>query len=379
MKYQLLILTLVSFISCGPHADRIKVSSQHPALRSLSFLSPVEYKFDSEMYNSSVVIYPNPDELKNMAFDPIAPGESLEASQWTEVVSKLSYKDRLPRGFRAEEDNKEKVITATRIILSMGEARDDFYKEAGIISLSLEKKRKEFNLVQKNLVSQYPCYYPGENESGRFCQKGPRDQDPTPVFELASDCATLKEWKFNFEGADLEKFREEVESCLTLSKETVKMRREITKNKIAPLLELRKKAKGIVVEMLTQMQSYNSQRYLITLATTEDPTTDQLKSHLVFGDNNQTITSFDLLMESGEGSQNYSMENGGIQNLKWFKDEDGVWVLSFKLVDKIFQIEAKLAASVVDIFGLGFVGDIIYTQGNITRKGVMKLEFNRLP
>lgn len=376
MSNKIFLISLFFLLACGRVAERIKVESVYPPISSINTVLAKELKNKADMRSSSIVLYPNPSELQGMSFDPVGPSELLEESGWIQVISKLSYGNRLPRGFSSGLDNKEKVLNAVRIILSVSDARDLFFKQAGQFQKDLDRKQKEIDQMQGEMTSKYICYYPVDNESGHTCEIASHPGDTAPIKEIAENCNALSEWVFKFTGDDLERFKSEVQSCVKFTKDYKKMRADVKKNKIAPLNELRKLAKGIVTDMLKQMELFNKQRYLLTAATNEDPANDDTKSQLIFNEDGNEIKLFQIYLDSGSDFKMYSLENGGIQKLKWFKNSDGIQVLSFSLVDEKFSFDAELAASTRDIFDLRFVGDIVYKEGNITRRGVMKMEFD---
>ena len=86
---------------------------------------------------------------------------------------------------------------------------------------------------------------------------------------------------------------------------------------------------------------------------------------------------FGLNYSGGTRSQEYSVENGGIQDFKlvW---TDGNPAIHFKLVNKDFWIDCDLDVTNDDpTMGFRAVGEVFahYPDGSVTRGG-MKLEFN---
>lgn len=376
MNKIIIFLAIIFISSCGREAELIKVESILPPISKVSTVLANDLKNRPEMRSSSIVLYPNPQELAGMSFDPVSTNETLEESGWIQVISKLSYQNRIPRGFSADLDNREKVKNTVHIILSISDARDKFFRESGLFQKDLDKKQKKLENLQNEVTTKYICFYPKDSEVGHVCESQAHANDANPLTEVADNCSTLDEWKFNFDEARHAQFRLELDSCLSLVSNYRKFRADIKKSKIGPLNELRKQGKGVVTEMLKQMELYNKQRYLLTAATNEDPANDDTISRLVFNKIGDEVEIFEIYLDSNSGFKMYSLENGGISKLRWYKDEDNVSVLSFSLIDEKFSIEAKLAATITDIFDLRFVGDIVYKEGNISRRGVMKLEFD---
>ena len=79
----------------------------------------------------------------------------------------------------------------------------------------------------------------------------------------------------------------------------------------------------------------------------------------------------------GAGFKEYSLANGKIQDLRYYKKSNLETVLEFKILTVDFRIEAELFESIQDYHGVRYVGDLVirYFDGK-TREGVGKIEIS---
>ncbi len=366
--------------ACAREAEIIKVQSETVPLPGISRLIPGDAVVTPEMRTSSIILYPNTfdpdmagpndriDELAGLSYAP-------DEAAWESVMSQLSFGNKVPKGFSTDDRSDKKGIAVTYTILAISQARDQFYKEAKNLEKDLDKGQAEIDKLNAEVVARYACYSQTISDEGvTTCKKALASETDSPVF--AEKCKDLADWKFDFSDEEEAIFDSQVGDCTSKTSKFRTYYRAAKKEKIAPLMSLRKTAKGIVTEMLKQFEVAKGERYIFTASTTEDNEDEEIKSSIQFAPGNRDILNFNLYMDAGSGFKMYDLTNGGIKNLKFYDRAFGVRALEFTVIGDDFSMEASLAEDVQEPFGLRFVGDIKYVQGAINRKGVMKLEWD---
>lgn len=378
MKYSFfLLLTLFAFIGCGQKAKGLK--APHKEIQNwggVSFLKSFG-TVDETMRTASIVLYPNPQELKGVSYTP---NEDL----WQMVMENLPYGHIVPFGFAQDEISDLKNGAVVHIVLSISDARDRFYLVAQKGEQELEQKEKEIDELVSKTTQAYPCYYLQEGEGQKSCQKKAHEGDSEAHAFIAKSCKELGTLKYDFTPEEQAHFQEEVDFCNQSFNQYRSYRRDVKKEVIGKNMELRDMAKGIVTDMLRQLEVKTKQRYLFTASSKEDPTPDDIKSTIELEGQglDRKVKNLALYLDDGNGPKMYSTQNGKIKDVVYLYHERpsslDFFSLDFTLTGDDFTIKAHLSEDSRGFFDLRYIGDITYYQGDIVRKGVMKLEWSFL-
>ena len=158
-----------------------------------------------------------------------------------------------------------------------------------------------------------------------------------------------------------------------------------------PTIERRDGLKFVVIDILESLERATGQVFISVASSLEkkldcpDKVGAKCISKLQFGANNTSITELAIYTDFGSEAavklpvREYSLANGGIRNLKFYTDRDGVKLLELELVTELMTVKAKLSMTVHDDMHLRFVGEtnVLYKNGQF-RRGAMKLEFNEV-
>lgn len=105
-------------------------------------------------------------------------------------------------------------------------------------------------------------------------------------------------------------------------------------------------------------------------------------SRFILSDDGQTVQEFRLRMELlGKRSEVYSLENGGITNLRYYERDKGkqIWNLEFSVESDFARVEVEASMDYRDFYDLRFIGEaIFYFSDGRVRKGIFKMEIDQI-
>lgn len=287
----------------------------------------------------------------------------------------------------------------------------------------------------------FTCYYAKRPRRGQKYQCRPKKDDEFKRRKAPRGCDDLLELEFTYDNPeDQAAFDEVYVSCEKAAPRLAELDSELKAlnedfdelyEKFEPLERIRKSGEAVVLDILQTAERYTKEEgfpqvYVATGSSQEKPNNQDIISEVKidfqkimqmrdreaqlvklmsdtrlnsyeFNDlkkehtavvrylENGFLEKFSLWLEfglnysGGTRSQEYSIENGGIQDFKL------VWsgvnpAFHFKIVNKDFWIECELDVTNDDpAMGYRAVGEVFahYPDGSITRGG-MKLEFNML-
>ncbi|GAB4406945.1 MAG: hypothetical protein OHK0056_06520 [Bacteriovoracaceae bacterium] len=404
-----MIIFLIPFFlfSCGRNAEKImapKMTFAKNVFTGFNTLS-ADKEFETEARDVTIIIYPRTEDMNGLIFSPT---EERKES-WEGVFNELTpaYRSRISAELGSDLTDAKKVSRLVLLIQTAGEVRDAKYRakiplttEKTIIEKDIKKAQDELLPAIDQALEAFVCYYKARPRRGeKWDCKTEADADfkreKTP-----KNCEEMNEMNFTFSTSDIEKkYAENKSKCESnqaeLDKRTSKLkeRNQELNLEIEAINKVRDDAKSVVLDLLEAVEKNTGNIHVSTSSTLDKPldcpgdsTGTKCLSRLVFTDNKKqdvrelTIYS-DFGVYAGEklALAEYSTKNGGISELKFYTDRDGVKILSFNLNTPSFTVSATLSTTIQEDMGLRFVGETVvrYPDGR-SRKGVMKLEFNQV-
>jgi len=418
------ILLLSAFLLCSCAKDASKLSAGKSFIQRTEILGinavegrAMEVVDGDQVRSITMLVYPSKEDLEGFAFQS---AENKKES-WDDFLDSISYRDMIKRnyvGLSAEEMAVQSIFT----VISVGESRDQaFLKksllEKEIASLYDEKSKLELPPVEISLaleeveIEMEPfrvCYYkksekPETDEENYKCMLE-KSGDYKKKKTARSSC----EQTFRFDFIDLGEeeafaFENMKEKCslATANYQTfldtsegevleIDTKIEELEPKVAPLINLRESGKSVVLDILQKAEKHvsTSRKLKVPFVGTgstkeqedgeisrvrfgslgEEYIIEELKLHLSFG----------TFYQGGSETQEFSLANGKIIDLKYYKKNNKVIKLEFTILADGFKLFANLSETIQDGFGIRYVGELIgeYENGE-TRKGVLKIELDQ--
>lgn len=397
MKNMYLVNILIIMIfttGCGVESFTSASTSLIERRSFLNLTSLEEVEIDNNIRSTTLLIYPKAEDLERFEF--VAP----TAQAWSGVKEILSYGESvqtvIPLSMPAFEKSAQVIFT----IISAGQARDDAFIAIKKAEEKLEKLLKERDELlagtEKKLeaiedfVKDSECYYkdrPGKDEN--FICRLEKDDDFRRRKRIR-DCDDVIEIEFpDFSEAENELLNSLKSDCNLLLEEEEKVKNGPIRDEIDRQQEIislnsqyRDDGKQVVIDLLEGgVEKINPNVFLTTGAENEKPNDVGPYSIIKFSDDKKDIETFSLRLDlgtnysDGAGFQEYSLENGKITDLRYYKRSNLETVLEFKIITKDFTIEAELFESIQEYHGLRYVGDLVIKYPNgTTREGVGKIE-----
>ncbi len=384
MKYLSLIACLI-ILGCGREADRIKAPTSFVERSQTDKLEPNEVRANSKMRAMTLLSYPLQSDVTDWSFNY---GEETKNS-WNTFLESLTFRDRLITSFPLEMDAVAKVREAVVLVQSAGESRDQAYKKLVPLLKQMAKidQQKENLKLEKTPtdLDTINCYYAKRAAPNKSTEcKSKAEGEYTKVLKT-SKCSDFVKYKFIDIEANVQ-IQQRMGQCLELQAELDQLTAENKKldSQKGDLELVRSAGESIVLDLLQSIEKVNPGLVLVaTGATIEKNKTDTSSpvSKITISENQITELSlridFGTNLSTGSGKVEYSLENGKIANMTFQKESDGVWTLRFDIMTSDFVVRTNLSYSVHPTLGMRFVGEANYIYSNgVTRKGVMKLEFD---
>lgn len=360
------LLLCFSLLSCGPSADGDQAPNERFQFGYQQFFF-ADREIDPELRSMTLLTMPIEQDVKGFIYQP-------DRSDWDFVFSSIHYGHRVPYGVRSSRSDFHKTADMIYIVMAAGDVRNDSFER--IHHLNTDRNRILARLMP--LFAAHPCYL-GQRPNHRSCFA---EQSDGTVEEprFAESCGVLERWSWMGLSPEQE---EALQDSLIECQEVDGGRLEEIDQQLAYEGDLRDKAKGVVLDLLSAAEAHAGSYFVATGATKGE--IDSINGHQSFIQMNAErdgFTQFQLAIDFniGRGYQLFSLENGLVQNLKLTEQLPGVWALTFKLVNEIFTMEAELSLDVQDIYDLRFSGDTYaYFNDGTVRKGLMKLELDFVP
>lgn len=409
MKIVLLFLFSFFFVGCGVDAEKTDPANdllnrrnfsplvtQTITLDDYSFelLDVKDIEIDNNIRSTTLLIYPNANDLTEFEFN----SPTLQA--WEGVKEILPYGDSvipfIPKSMSSFDKASEIIFT----IISAGQARDDAY-----VAMKKAEQQLNFHLKERDellketevkldffsdLWEVSECYYQKRPKKGeKFICKLEKDDDFKRRKRIR-DCDDIVEIEFlNLSASELSLTENIQLGCETALQEEdnikngpIKQLIEEQQAIITKNSQYRDDGKQVVIDLLEgTLEKINSNVFLTTGAENEKPNDTGPYSIIKFSPDKNTIQQLSLRLDlgrnysEGAGFKEYSLANGRITDLLYYRKSDLEKALEFKINTNDFVIEAELYESIQPYHGLRYVGDLLvrYPDGT-TREGVGKIE-----
>ncbi|MBL6989961.1 MAG: hypothetical protein ISR65_09295 [Bacteriovoracaceae bacterium] len=370
------LFVILLLASCSRQADLLQADKHifpAPTFMELNAENP-SAPIQSKMRGATILVFPNEDEVEEYSYIS-KESEIGGASDFELVTNQLSYKDKIPSLIKKDLSGGKKIETMAFIIFATGSVRDDLY-------VKMHENDKKMDLLDKKLepiLKKYVCYNPVAGRRRSYtCSYKEVESTTGPV--IAKSCRSLKKLTFtDFNSEQKTTFKEDLKVCnkIKADKEQIKKQNNLYS-------EIRDKAKGLVVDILDTLGKITNLSHFSPVIGLSDGDDESKRSILKLSEKRDSIDQLKLFVDFGlsganSGTQEYSLQNGKIANLVFFKNENNVYKLEFSIVTENFTIDADMAMSDHRDFDVRFAGstEVHYNDGTL-RKGLIKFELNHL-
>ncbi len=405
MFNKIIYLSFLVAIGCAPKAELKNADFKVFPKKVINAMSSDVQKleFETEMREVTIIAYPTLEEVKGFIFTP---REEMQPS-WDNVISKLpdNYQSKLQTTIDDKMSDEKKLGTIVTLVQTAGEVRDGEFQNKAPLEIKSEENwikiaelKAEMEPKIDEILDSYPCFYVKRAPSGQMwtCEltniNGTRSRP-----KIARKCNVLETFNYsNMTAGDIQAFETQKSVCTDLdeslgrSTESLKAEnKEIVKN-LRNIKQARLDGQSVVLELLESVEKYSEGTFISSNSSISkkldcpgDEVGTKCLSSIKFSKDKKTIeelklfTSFGVYAKDKLPLEEYSLENGRINNLKFYRTTYGGQILSFTLSTDLFKIKAELSMSYRGDFGLRFVGETkMYHDGKVKR-GVMKLEIDK--
>ncbi|MBI2520488.1 MAG: hypothetical protein HYV97_08720 [Bdellovibrio sp.] len=402
----IILVSLVLLGACGKEAALIKAPSQTFQKKTFTGFSVdlQNKKFEEEARDITVLTYPTSADVANFEFSP----SPERVASWEDMQAQLSerYRNRMNSTLTMSMDADTKVAEIVAWINTGGEVRDNKFRMR--IPLQGEKDQNLKRIAEEDAkyrpaideaLSAFSCFYKvrpprGQKYDCRTVADADYKKQKNP-----SECSDMDAFAFVYPSAEVEaQYQGYKETCvqnqnaLNSSTRPIMDRNDQIDLDVQSATNTRDAAKSVVLDILESLEKVTGQIFVSAASSLDkkldcpgDGVGEKCVSKLKFGEKNQSITDLVIYADFGVYSaeklqtQEYSLANGRIRNLKFYTDKDNVKLLEFEMVTDLLRIKAKLSMTVHDDMQLRFVGETeVFYKGGKKRRGVMKLEFNEV-
>ncbi len=387
MKLNLTWLTLLILIvsSCGREALKKKAPKEYLPVNGILSQSLTGKSFDPNMRSMTLLIYPRAKDVVTFQYRP--KGNAI--TPWQTSLNDLSYGDQIVQKYTKEMPGALKVSKMVAAILSVGESRDKAFKKAAPLKNQAKKFSqviKEKNSALKKRLKPFKCYYVKKPNRGQTYDCRLNEGESRSQKKSLRSCRDLKKYSFVFSPDEQEReaeFGTITSDCADLSQQREEL--GVLKEEIENYNYIRKSGESVVLDLLQSAEQHTGKKVFVAVGASKEKVNEEdEKSTLIIDPETRVIQGLKLLIDfglnysGGSGYQEYSTDNGKIQNFRLEK-RGKADVLKFTLETLDFTIEAALSMTIQDFMDLRFVGEIQtrYPDGSVAR-GAMKLEFDRV-
>lgn len=404
MFNKIIYLSFLFAIGCAPKAELMKADVTVFPKKVINSMSSdvLKLEFETEMRDVTIIAYPTLEEVKGFTFTP---RDEVQPS-WDNVTSKLPeiYQGKLQTTFDDKMSEKKKLETIVTLVQTAGEVRDGQYQNKIPLEAKSEENWSKIDELKSEvepkidaILDSYPCFYVKRARRGQMwtCEltniNGTRSRPKT-----ARKCIDLDFFGYsNMTVDDIQAFETQKSSCTDLkenldeSTESLKAENDEIDTKLRNIKQVRFDGQSVVIELLESVEKH-SEGTLLSSSSSKSKKLDcpgdevgtKCLSSIKLSEDKKSIeelklfTSFGVYAKDALPVEEYSLENGRINNLKFYRTSYGGQILSFTLNTDLFVIKAELSMSYRGDFGLRFVGETkMYHDGKVKR-GVMKLEID---
>ncbi|OFZ17207.1 MAG: hypothetical protein A2X86_01790 [Bdellovibrionales bacterium GWA2_49_15] len=403
---KIILASLVLLGACGKQAAIIKAPSLTFQKRTFSGFSVdvQNKKFEEEARDITVLTYPTAADVENFEFSPTAE----RVASWEDMQAQLSdrYRSQMSSQLPLSMPADNKVAEIVAWINTGGEVRDNKFrvripllgeKELNLKRIAVEDIK--YRPAIEQALSEFSCFYKARPARGQKWDCRTLADADYKRLKKPSDCLEMDGFAFVYPSAEVEtQYQAVKQTCnqnqdaLNVSTRPLMDRNDQIDLDVQVASNTRDAAKSVVLDILESLEKVTGQIF-VSAASSQDKKLDcpgdnageKCVSKLKFGEKNQTIEELVVYADFGVYSaekmqtQEYSLANGRIRDLKFYTDKDSVKMLEFVMVTDLLSIKAKLSMTVQDDLQLRFVGetDVTYKNGS-KRRGVMKFEFNEV-
>ncbi|MBT6326930.1 MAG: hypothetical protein HOJ35_13260 [Bdellovibrionales bacterium] len=405
MFNKIIYLSFLVAIGCAPKAELMKADFKVFPKKVINAMSSDVQKleFETEMRDVTMIAYPTLEEVKGFTFTP---RDEVKPS-WDNVVSKLTetYQRKLQTTFDDKMSDEKKLGTIVTLVQTAGEVRDGQYQSKVPLEIKSEANWSKIDELKSEvepkidaILDSYPCFYVKRARRGQMwtCEltniNGTRSRPKT-----ARKCTDLDLFGYsNMTADDIQSFEIQKSACTDLKEnldqtlESLKSENDEIDTKLRDIKQVRFDGQSVVIELLESIEKYSEGTYLSSSSSKSkkldcpgDEVGTKCLSSIKFSEDKKTIeelklfTSFGVYAKDSLPLEEYSLGNGRVNNLKFYRTSYGGQILSFTLNTDLFVIKAKLSMSYRGDFGLRFVGETKMYHGGKVKRGIMKLEIDK--
>lgn len=379
MKKQMITLAtmmaLGALTGCGgPKADQIGVTSEIHESNTVSQFQ-VQKTFDSTLADATIITFPTGDDLESYEY-------SYDEMAFKTVMSRLQYGDQLPLSYSKEASSGDKIAQVSTAILSLGKLKDMSYEKLKQAQFGVKATQAKVAPMIAQLLQNFPCYKLIDNK--RKCKLAP-DETTSETPKFSKKCSELKRNKKKFKGnltEELEKaYDQGIAQCAALQGKVSEIQDLEEKVK-----RIRQMGRDIGVDLVEDYSEHANFKGLIVVNSKEKKEGD-FTSKMTFNDEKTKIETLSLGINFGTGYKEYSIENGGISDVKYGQTRGGTTYLNLT-INGDYRIVAELSVSsrtiILHSSGATYTEvrlkgstENIFPDGKV-RKGVMSLQVDTL-
>lgn len=381
MKKQILtlsaVLALTAMNGCGrPKTDQIGVESEiHRSNQINQFQANVE--MDTRLADGTIITFPEGKDLDGYEY-------AYSREEFDGVMSRLphGYGNTLPRAYTKDQTSAEKISQIAAVILSLGKLKDMSYVKLKQAQFGVKATEAKVKPMISGLLQNFPCFPLNENK--KKC-KLVADETTQETPKFSKKCSQLKRNKKKYVDLteDQAKALEQgVIQCGALQNKISEI-----KGKKKLVETIRETGRNIGVGLTLDYSEYaNFSGLVVVNSKAKDD--GAVKSKISFNETKTKVEDLILGLSFGtSGFKEYSLENGGISNLKYGQTKNGTRFLKFH-VNGEYRIEAELTLSsrtlILHESGATYTEvrlkgstENFFPDGKV-RKGVMSLQIDTL-
>ena len=397
---------LVLLVGCSPEAEVIHAPTSilESSKVGIQAITSGGNSFQENPRDVTILVYPKAVDLEGFEFEPADDKKEM----WNLLKNQLSerYRSQINENFAKNTSSVQKVIDMAIWINTAGEVRDNASRKKFPLDsrkATLEKEidtlKEEFNPKIEAARNEHICYYAKRprGRSNYACKSQPEGEFTN--IQIPLTCDFMNRFDFVFATSEDETaYATSKAKCFDLKEQldsetnsrqdelnTVDLKREEYK-------DIRDAGKTLVLDLLESVEAYSKGIFVSTTSNTEKvldcpgQVGPKCNSEIVFSNNFKAVKEFKIFSSFGVNSKNtlevleYSLDNGGITDVRLEINKYNVQVLNFQMNTALFTLVTEdLSMTVTPDMGLRFVGKakVFFKNSNEWRWTAVKLEFDR--
>ena len=374
---------VVLLVSCGREADTPFAPTSIFDTQGVAPFSATK-TLSSDIRAATIVVYPTAEDVENLEFYPL---EGTTSAEWNGLLSDLEYRDRLATGFSKDDDSFQKALDVTQLIFASGRYRDDALRRISFLGVKInEEMTKLQDFEVENKIDEISCYYVDRPDLGEpyLCHLSATEttRSRPKTFYTCEDWSRFELVEGQETEENFERYQQIKSDCSRLSADLLVYTEESTLKSTN-----RVSAENVVLDLLLETELVTNVVLAAKVATTEKPNDIGPESVISFSPDYSSVLDFKLYIDflpgnaSKIGYNEYSLENGLINNLSLYTTASGLKKLKFnlELPDMTISVDGDLSIE-ESIIGARLVDSQTYVtfKNGEKRRGVFKIELDVL-